>query len=76
MPRKARVEFPGAVYRSLDRGDRQEAIVRNDAEGHDLAYRDYWRDERDRIVAWKRSTDNSLNGMEDGRGDQYQYDAI
>jgi hypothetical protein len=26
MPRKARLEFPGAVYHLLDRGDRQEAI--------------------------------------------------
>jgi putative transposase len=30
MPRKARVEFHGAVYHLLDRGDRQEAIVRDD----------------------------------------------
>ncbi len=30
MPRKARVEFPGAVYHVLDRGDRQEAIFRDD----------------------------------------------
>jgi REP element-mobilizing transposase RayT len=29
MPRKARVEFPGAVYHLLDRGDRQEAIFRD-----------------------------------------------
>jgi RHS repeat-associated protein len=48
---------------------------KRNASGANLSYRDYWRDERDRIVAWKRSTDNSLNGMEDGRGDQYQYDA-
>jgi REP element-mobilizing transposase RayT len=32
MPRKARVEFPGAVYHLLDRGDRQEAIFRDDAD--------------------------------------------
>ncbi len=30
MPRKARVEFPGAVYHVLDRGDRQEAILRDE----------------------------------------------
>ncbi len=30
MPRKARVEFPGAVYHLLDRGDRQEAIFHDD----------------------------------------------
>jgi REP element-mobilizing transposase RayT len=32
MPRKARVEFPGAVYHLLDRGDRREAIFRDDAD--------------------------------------------
>ena len=32
MPRKARVEFPGAIYHLLDRGDRQEAIFREDAD--------------------------------------------
>lgn len=30
MLRKARVEFPGAVYHVLDRGDRREAIFRDD----------------------------------------------
>lgn len=30
MPRKARVEFAGAVYHLLDRGDRREAIFRDD----------------------------------------------
>ena len=47
---------------------------RNDAAGHDLAKRDYWRDDRDRIVAWKRGTDTYYNGMEDGRGNRYGYD--
>ena len=32
MPRKARVEFPGAVYHLLDRGDRREPIVRDDGD--------------------------------------------
>ena len=30
MPRKARVEFAGAVYHLLDRGDRREAVFRDD----------------------------------------------
>jgi hypothetical protein len=30
MPRKARIEFPEAVYPVLDRGDRREAIFRDD----------------------------------------------
>lgn len=32
MPRKARVEFAGAVYHVLDRGDRREAIFRDDTD--------------------------------------------
>ena len=32
MPRKARVEFAGALYHLLDRGDRQEAIFHDDAD--------------------------------------------
>ena len=30
MARKARVEFEGAVYHVLDRGDRREAIFKDD----------------------------------------------
>lgn len=30
MPRKLRVEFPGAIYHVLNRGDRREAIFRDD----------------------------------------------
>ena len=32
MARKARVEFVGAVYHLLDRGDRQEVIFRDDTD--------------------------------------------
>ncbi len=32
MPRKARVEFPGALYHVLDRSDRREAIFCDDAD--------------------------------------------
>ena len=48
--------------------------VQHSKDGHDLVRRDYWRDERDRIVAWKRGTDTHFNGMEDGRGNRYGYD--
>jgi len=37
--------------------------------------RTYWRDERDRITAWQKSWDNSVNPMESGRGNHYYYDA-
>ena len=32
MARKARVEFEGAIYHVLDRGDRREAIFKDDAD--------------------------------------------
>jgi RHS repeat-associated protein len=41
--------------------------------GDNLAHRDYWRDDRDRILAWKRGS-GGPNGMENGRGNRYQYD--
>jgi len=34
-----------------------------------------YRDERDRITAYQKSTANSINPMEDGRGNHYQYAA-
>ena len=38
MPRNARIEFPGAVYHVLDRGDRREAIF-VDEEDRDIFLR-------------------------------------
>jgi len=32
MARKTRVEFAGAIYHVIDRGDRREAIYRDDAD--------------------------------------------
>jgi hypothetical protein len=32
MPRKVRIQFPGAVYHVLDRGDRREEIFHSDAD--------------------------------------------
>lgn len=32
MPRKLRVEYPGAIYHLMNRGDRQEAIFRDDGD--------------------------------------------
>ncbi len=32
MARKTRIEFPGAVYQLLDRGDRREAIYRDETD--------------------------------------------
>ena len=33
MARKLRVEYPGAVYQVMNRGDRREPIFRDDADG-------------------------------------------
>src|SRR6266496_6560579 len=32
MPRKLRVEYPGAIYHVMNRGDRREPIFRDDAD--------------------------------------------
>ena len=36
MPRKLRVEFPGAIYHVLSRGDRREDIFRDDVDRQDF----------------------------------------
>jgi len=32
MPRRLRVEYPGAIYHLINRGDRREDIFRDDAD--------------------------------------------
>ena len=32
MPRQIRIEYPGAIYHLMSRGDRREAIVLEDAD--------------------------------------------
>src|SRR5438132_8198755 len=36
MPRKLRVEYPGAIYHVMSRGDRREDIYLNDVDRHDF----------------------------------------
>ena len=36
MPRAMRVEYPGAIYHVMDRGDRREDIFVNDVDRQDL----------------------------------------
>ncbi len=50
------------------------SITHQKANQQILAFRQYFRDNRDRITAWKRGTNTSQNPMEDGRGDRYSYD--
>jgi RHS repeat-associated protein len=68
---------PGWVWTKFEYNGRGmiESVAHRNGGSQNLASREYWRDNRDRIEAWKRGTDNSQNGMEDGRGDRYHYDA-
>jgi REP element-mobilizing transposase RayT len=34
MPRQLRIEYPGAIYHVMNRGDRREPIFRDDADRH------------------------------------------
>ena len=36
MPRKMRVEYPGAIYHLMSRGDRREDIFLDDVDRHDF----------------------------------------
>ena len=36
MPRKIRVEYPGAIYHIMSRGDRREDIFHDDVDRHDF----------------------------------------
>jgi hypothetical protein len=36
MPRKLRVEFPGAIYHVMSRGDRREDIFQDDVDRQDF----------------------------------------
>jgi RHS repeat-associated protein len=40
----------------------------------DISWRQYWRDNRDRITAFQKSYNPGANQMEDGRGDRFAYD--
>ena len=40
----------------------------------DISWRQYWRDDRDRITAFQKSYNPGANPMEDGRGDRFRYD--
>jgi RHS repeat-associated protein len=50
------------------------SIQNTRGDGANLSSRTYWRDERDRITAYQKSTSNSVNPMENGRGDRFRYD--
>src|ERR1041385_8844520 len=43
-------------------------------DGANLSSRTYWRDERDRITAFQKGNNTSVNPMENGRGGRFRYD--
>ena len=53
-------------YEYDGRGMISSVLHRNTDSGRDLAYRKYHRDDRDRIDAWKRGTNNSPTGWKTG----------
>jgi RHS repeat-associated protein len=40
----------------------------------DISWRQYWRDDRDRIIAFQKSYNPGSNPLENGRGDRFRYD--
>jgi RHS repeat-associated protein len=68
--------FTGGVTTSYGYDGRGmiNSVTHKNGSGQSLASRESWRDERDRILAWKRGPSGGVNGMEDGRGDRYEYD--
>src|ERR1041385_3319225 len=50
------------------------SIQNTRGDGANLSSRTYWRDERDRVTAYQKSTNNSVNPMENGRGDRFRYE--
>jgi hypothetical protein len=72
----------------VDYGNRMRSAVAYDARGFpqvvdhynpglnlDYSWRQYWRDDRDRITAFQKSYNPGSNSMENGRGDRFAYDA-
>jgi RHS repeat-associated protein len=57
-----------------ERGFAQIVDHYNVPANQDISWRQYWRDDRDRITAYQKSYNPGANPMEDGRGDRYVYD--
>jgi RHS repeat-associated protein len=57
-----------------ERGFAQIIDHYNVPSNQDISWRQYWRDDRDRITAYQKSYNPGANLMEDGRGDRYIYD--
>ena len=48
--------------------------VSHERGGVQLAKQTYWRDDRDRILAWEKGPSSTQNPRENGRGDRFEYD--
>jgi RHS repeat-associated protein len=63
--------FPTSSVVSIVSSDPYAPSKRGSTE---LSKRTYWRDKRDRIVAWEKGANASANPRETGIGDRYEYD--
>ena len=57
-----------------ERGFAQIVDHYNVPANRDISWRQYWRDDRDRITAYQKSYNPGANPMENGRGDRFRYD--
>jgi RHS repeat-associated protein len=57
-----------------ERGFTQIVDHYNVPANQDYSWRQYWRDDRDRITAFQKSYNPGANPMENGRGDRFRYD--
>jgi hypothetical protein len=59
MPRKIRVQYPGAIYHVMSRGDRREKIYLNDVDRQDFL--------KTLAETWKGQSDNiTIDGQGEG----------
>jgi RHS repeat-associated protein len=56
------------------RGFTSSVLHTRTASGQPLSSRTYARDSRDRVISWVKGTDATINPMENGRGNRYDYD--
>src|SRR5438105_7891714 len=54
----------GSYFGYDGRGMISSVSHKRNASNQNVSYRDYYRDTRDRIVGWKRSSDTSVNSRE------------
>ncbi len=72
-----RVDYGNGVQSAIgydERGFPQIIDHYNVPLNQDYSWRQYWRDDRDRITSFQKNYNPGANPMEDGRGDRFAYD--